>query len=326
MKEFDDKLDKVLKDAELDDILDSIKNENVKKAQNVSYIDEIEPAKKSEPCEDKTEKALTKKKKPPIKAIVIICVAVLAVIGIVFGVIQYTSTAYLKPYKEKYGIDFPKGIAEDFCDAYGENQRVVGKLEIPDSNAELFVSSEKDSLSPHFENGSRANETPQFRSITIYSKNADIESAYSTAEKYNNAKQEVTFTDIYGNSVKYQVVCAYYVNTNPNDDNGYAFPYNLCGTLTEDSFDDFEDRVLTRSLFDAVSNLSYTSQYLTISADSDFMEQFRFVILCERVDGKIAPITDAVPNEKVHYPQIWYDENNEHNPYWLSSKWQPTYE
>ena len=44
MKEFDDKLDKALKDAELDDILDSIKNENAKKAQNVSYIDEIGPS------------------------------------------------------------------------------------------------------------------------------------------------------------------------------------------------------------------------------------------------------------------------------------------
>ena len=52
------KIEKALKDAELDDILDSIKNENAKKAQNASYIDEIEPAKKSEPCEDKTEKAL----------------------------------------------------------------------------------------------------------------------------------------------------------------------------------------------------------------------------------------------------------------------------
>lgn len=38
MKEFDDKLDKALKDAELDDILDSIKNENAKNAQNASYI------------------------------------------------------------------------------------------------------------------------------------------------------------------------------------------------------------------------------------------------------------------------------------------------
>lgn len=322
MKEFDDKLDKALKDAELDDILDSIKNEN---GQRASFLEDIEPPKKTVSDTAEFQKSDNKKKKPPIKAIVIICVTVLAVVGIAFGVFQYSSKAYLKPYEEKYGIDFPKGIAEEFCDAYGENQRVVGRLEIIDANAEFFVSSENDALSPHFENGSRANESPQFRSITIYSKNADIESAYSTVDKYNNAKQEIVFTDLYGNTVKYQVICAYYVNTNPNDDNGYAFPYNISGTLTEDSFDGFEDRVLTRSLFDAVSNLSYTSQYLTISADSDFMEQFRFVILCERVDGKITPITDAVPNAKIHFPQIWYDENGEHNPYWLSSKWQPTY-
>lgn len=322
MKEFDEKLDKALKDAELDDILGSIKNGN---KQSNSRFEEIEPPKKSKPVESVPETEEQKKKKSPIKTIIIICIAVLAVVGITLGIVQYAGTAYLKPYKEIYGIEFPKGIAEEFCDAYGENQKVVGSLEIPDLNAKLFVSSENDALNPHFENGSRANETPQFRSITFYSKNADIESVYSSVEKYNSAKQEIVFTDLYGKTVKYQVVCAYYVNTNPNDDNGYAFPYNLSGTLTEDSFDGFEDRALTRSLFDAVSNLSYTGQYLTISVDSDFMERFRFVILCERIDGKITPITDAVPNEKIHYPQVWYDENNEHNPYWLSSKWQPTY-
>ena len=35
-------------------------------------------------------------------------------------------------------------------------------------------------------------------------------------------------------------------------------------------------------------------------------------------------ITGTTPNELIHYPQKWYDDNDEHNPYWLASKWHPT--
>ena len=63
MKEFDDKLNKALKDAELDDILDSIKNENAKKAQNASYPDDIEPPKKSEPGDNNGQQMCLKKSK-----------------------------------------------------------------------------------------------------------------------------------------------------------------------------------------------------------------------------------------------------------------------
>lgn len=339
MKKYDDNIEKALKDAELDDILDSFSSSKSTDKNNQNSPEELEPPVRRtneeeapiqpEPKQEEKNKAKKKSKaKPIIIKVILGVVAVLVVVGIVFGVVSYSQTAYLKPYIEKYNVDFPKGIAEEFCDAYGENQKVVGKVEIKDLDAEFYVSSESDSFNPHFDSDiqSTDDEQPtQFRSISMYSTTADIENAYSDVEKYNSSSQEVVYTDYYGNSDKYQVVAAYYVNVDPKDDNDYAFPFKVNGTLTEDSFDGYEDRIQTRSLYVTGHDILYNAQYLTISADCEFMDDFRFVILCVKVDGDITPITDATPNKKIHYPQIWYDENNEHNPYWLAGKWQPEY-
>ena len=80
---------------------------------------------------------------------------------------------------------------------------------------------------------------------------------------------------------------------------------------------------MSRALYHTGYDMSYTDRYLSISADSDFMQDFRFVILCVEVDKIVTPYKEVTENEKVHYPQIWYDENNEHNPYWLAGQWRP---
>ena len=68
-------------------------------------------------------KAFAKKNK-----IALICVGAVALIGILAIIINIASTAYLKPYEKKYGITYPKGIAEEFCDAYGQNKNVSAKI------------------------------------------------------------------------------------------------------------------------------------------------------------------------------------------------------
>lgn len=264
-------------------------------------------------------KAFAKKNK-----IALICVGAVALIGILAIIINIASTAYLKPYEKKYGITYPKGIAEEFCDAYGQNKNVSAKITFGDGQlGEVFILNSDYQSGDHFDEGSAIDDDAQIKSISIESSSADIERLYSKSKNYINSTQAVYLTDIYGKSKAYQIIAAYYTNTNPSDDNGYAFPYNACGTLTEDSFNSYEDRVMSRALYHTGYDMSYTDRYLSISADSDFMQDFRFVILCVEVDKVVTPYKEVTENEKVHYPQIWYDENNEHNPYWLAGQWRP---
>lgn len=264
-------------------------------------------------------KAFAKKNK-----IALICVGAVVLIGILAIIINIASTAYLKPYEKKYGITYPKGIAEEFCDAYGQNKNVSAKITFGDGQlGEVFILNSDYQSGDHFDEGSAIDDDAQIKSISIDSSSADIEGLYSKSTNYINSTQSVYLTDIYGKSKAYQIIAAYYTNTNPSDDNGYAFPYNACGTLTEDSFNSYEDRVMSRALYHTGYDMSYTDRYLSISADSDFMQDFRFVILCVEVDKIVTPYKEVTENEKVHYPQVWYDENNEHNPYWLAGQWRP---
>ena len=225
-------------------------------------------------------KAFAKKNK-----IALICVGAVALIGILAIIINIASTAYLKPYEKKYGITYPKGIAEEFCDAYGQNKNVSAKITFGDGQlGEVFILNSDYQSGDHFDEGSAIDDDAQIKSISIESSSADIEGLYSKSKNYINSTQAVYLTDIYGKSKTYQIIAAYYTNTNPSDDNGYAFPYNACGTLTEDSFNSYEDRVMSRALYHTGYDMSYTDRYLSISADSDFMQDFRFVILCVEVD------------------------------------------
>lgn len=269
--------------------------------------------------ENKSSSAETVKKyKLPI-----ICIGLLIAVLIAIAIINAATTAYLKPYEKKYNIKYPRHIAEEFCDAYGINSEVSGMLRFDDTDEKMFITSDVYQSGNHFDSGSAIDDNKQIKSIGLDSSSTEIEKLYSSVKGYNNCTQKVTLTDIYGKRKTYQVIAAYYANINASDDNGYIFPYYAHGDLTEDSFNEYEDRVYCRSLYHSAFDMSYTDKYLSINVDTDFMESFKFVILCVEVDGKVTPYTDAVKNKKVHYPQVWYDVHKKHNPYWLSSKWQP---
>lgn len=259
-----------------------------------------------------------KKNKLPV-----ICVAALVGVLIVIAIINSATTAYLKPYEKKYNIKYPRGIAEEFCDAYGMEKETSAMLEFADTGDKIFVTTDAYQSGNHFDTGSGVDDEKQIKSIGLEKSATEIEKLYSSAKGYKNSKQKVTLTDIFGKSTNYQVVAAYYTNTNADDDNGYVFPYYTHGDLTEDSFNDYEDRVYSRSLYHSAYDMSYNDKYLSINIDTDFMKGFKFVILCVEADGDIKPYTDVSKNKKIHYPQVWYDKNKKHNPYWLSGKWQP---
>lgn len=254
-------------------------------------------------------------------------IAVALAIGMIFGgvkIYDYSKVAYLKPYEEKYSITYPEGISEKFCDMYGKNQYTAGSVEIPDTSTKKYVFSKAQNDSPYIEQHISLKRDYQNMAIYLNRDYADLEGSYSTAENYLDSQQIVKFSTLF-NDYTYKVVAAFYTNTVAEDDAGYIFPYNVCGTMTDKSFEAYKDRIQSRRLYDTGYNLQKSNHFLTLSVDSDFMDNFRFVIVCVRVgeDEKFEKSTTAVVNEKVHYPQAWYDKNNQENPYRFASKWYP---
>lgn len=293
-------------------------------------VEVVQPPKKKEkpakpekaPKEKKPKKEKTKRKFTKTQKVVLLVAGVILLIGIIIGIICYAQTAYLRPYKAKYHIDFPKGIPEEFCDDYGTNQNFSGRLTVLDKQVNVYA--RKTSYYAGFDFGSTFDTDQQLKSISVTEDNIDIENAFSTAESFVKNNQKISFTSIYGKTKEYQVVYAYYTNTNSADDNDYVFPYFAYGDLTPESFTEFEDKINSRALYYTGYDLSYYKSYLTISVPTDFMEYFRFVIVCAEVDKDFSPIKTTTENDKIHYPQKWYDVNEQKNPYWLAKKWYPT--
>lgn len=261
------------------------------------------------------------KKNAKITAI-IIALAVVAAVAVVGG-IKYSQTAYLRPYEQKYGIEYPKGILESFCDQYGKNQNTAGSLYSPDIDATHYVTDRVQSGYSNLEKGTSIIKEQQFKSIKLSLDFAALEDIYSTAPSYTKSSQKIVFTSLYEKHT-YQVIAAFYTNTDPKDDNNYCFNCYFAGDLTQHSFVQYRDRVQSCALYASGDTLSYNNSYLTLSMDSSAMTDYRFVLLCKEVDSDITKYTRAVANERVHYPQNYYDENGIVNPYRFARKWYPT--
>lgn len=260
------------------------------------------------------------------KQMAIFLAIILALSGLVYGgnrLYEYSQIAYLKPYQEKYpDVQFPQGILEEMCDEYGQNSTIVGKLEIQDTETNCFSTYQRTQGYVFGQHSRGVTESQQFLAVDINGY-GDIEAVYSSPEGYLNSTQTITYTTLFEKNT-YKVIAAYYTNLNPEDDRDYAFPYSVYGNLTEKSFKEYEDKIKSRRLYDTGYTLSYTDRFITVSADSDFMNDFKFVIVGVKIDkSKLNKSNVAIPNNNVHYPQIWYDVNNLENTYRWSKKWYP---
>lgn len=260
------------------------------------------------------------------KQVAITVGAILLVIILAFSGVklyQYSRVAYLKPYEEKYNIEYPVGILEQFCDAYGKNQDIAGAVSIPDTKTDKYVVNAAAPDAPYLEKGADIKKDQKNIAIALKSSDADLEGIYSTPEGFLKSSQKIVFNTLFEKST-YKVVSVFYTNTKAEADSGYIFPYNLCGNMTQKSFENYEDRIKSRRLYDTGYSISNEDYFLTLSVDSDFMENFRFVVLCVRIEEKdFEKSSTAVPNDNIHYPQVWYDKYEKVNPFRFSAKWYP---
>ena len=288
------------------------------------------------PKKEKVKKEKIKKERKPInkakmkavfKKIGIVFVIIAVIVGLVFagiGIFRYAQSAYLKPYKEKYpDVEFPVGIEERFCDYFGENPTAVGYISIGDIGYENYILSDNNGENPMLD-GSNNIKNPDFNTVVYLNGKNDLEKTYATAQAFQNSSKTIKFSTLF-DDYNFSVIGAYYTNANPEDDNGYVFPYNLTKDMTADSLEQFTDRLYHRFLYNAQAYLengviTAESRLITVVTKTDFMPNYYFAVVGV-LDG--SPIDAAEPSKNVHYPQSWYTKNGTENIYRFASKWYP---
>ncbi len=279
--------------------------------------------KKKKESRQKRSYALSKIKrvvfsKGMLAAIILIAVAV----GAVFGVKAYhksSETAYLKPYQQAYpDVAFPEGILEEYCDLYGKDQSIKGYIKIEDINLNAPVYEDRSPLLlPCKEGSSRSN-------FVLELDSRELEKHYADAEKYNASTGFITYSDLFEN-YSFKVMGAFYLNKNPEDDNDYIFPVRTPEEMTQSSASTFATNLQTRSLYKVSDSLSRKDKLLIIICPTDYRKDFEFVLFCKLTNSTQKSEAADKPEEKIHFPQVIYDERNTENPYRFS-KWIPELE
>lgn len=307
--------------------------------ENESSLPELLP---DEPTPEKSCEAVVKdeklpekehkKRKPHKKAdrkkliktfgIILLCIALF--FASVFGIgnaIKSSKTAYLKPYIEKYpDVDFPDGIQEKYCDRLGKNPKLAGIISIDDIglNEDVSYKSVKNGT-VYAEKSAAGCKTVNH---VIYIESNALEEYYSTADAYNNkASGFISYSDLVTDRT-FKVIGAFYTNTEPGDDNGYVFPYNVTEEQTPESAFEFLDRLHTHFLYDTGITPARTDTLITISCPTDLRENFRFVIVGVEAADKTKP-TAQEKKANIYYPQVIFDEKGETSTFNLTKKWYP---
>ena len=338
---------------EIDELLGDYKKQKEKREKNFGKIDFSAPAKKErktahdtpaeksapendvqaqkskEPAGVKSKAffarlkkfAKTKKgKKIFISFAAVFCAVCVAACG--FAIYDHQKNAYLREYEELYpNVSFPEGIREEFCEQYAVSPSTVGSLSIEACGYTSYVvqSSSAKLTTLSFKN---TTDGLDFNTVIhLPAGECDLEGAFSDAQRFLSGSQQVTYSTLY-EDYSFTVIGAFYTNKNAEDDGGYVFPYDVTQKMTPISFNDYTDRLYHRFLYDSGYRIDYyEDKLLTIAADSDLMPDFEFVVVCVQ---NAPQAQSAQENSNVHYPQVWYDEHGQTNPYRFSSKWYPT--
>lgn len=269
-------------------------------------------------CAEKIKKALFSK-----KGIAVICV-ILVVVATAFAVpaiYDYSKSAYLNPYRQKYpDVTFPVGIMEKYCDLYGENPNAVGCLKIDDIQLDTPVFAQNSKKSP-YEQGCKKG--AQRQNFVVYIDDNRLEELYKSPDAYNksNVSAFVQYSDLYSDYT-FKIVGAFYINTDEKDDNGYVFPYNTTEKLTEKSSSTYISAVNNRMIYSTGVTLTRQDKLIFLSCDTDYKDNFRFVAVGVLSDKKAQKPT-AQPKQSPWYPQSVCDDMGIDNTYKMTPKWYP---
>ena len=243
--------------------------------------------------------------------------------------------------KDYPNVKFPQGISLKYAKFYAINQDFVGYVAIDNLNIGLPVVQSKEEnyyLRRNIYKQKSKYGCPFVptdndmknldRNTVVYGHNMSDGSIFAPLNAYKSIdgfKKEpvIQFDTIYG-SYKWKIIAAFISNADPEQDNGYVFPYNFTKLENDASFMNYIRCLKERSLYDTGVDIVATDKILTLSTcDYDF-DEGRFVVVARLIrpgESEEVDTSLAKKNEKPHYPQAYYDKKKKKNPYKDAEKW-----
>lgn len=257
--------------------------------------------------------------------------------------------------KAKYpDVDFPDGMNIRFAELYAQNQDLVGWLTVPGTNIDTLVLH-------HVEDNDNAEGEEDFylhhnfykkydkygnayldsyntgatldQNNTIYGHNMRDGLSFAQLEKYYTIdgfkespilQYSTLFEDYY-----FKVYAVFITNGYPSGDNGYLFNYPVATFPSEENFMKFIEALDERKLYDTGVDINKDDKLLTLSTCSyeiKTTDMGRLAVVGRLVrpgESLTVDTSKAVKNNSIRYPQVWYDEHKQTNPFAGAYQWIP---
>ncbi|MBE6785473.1 MAG: sortase [Ruminococcaceae bacterium] len=244
--------------------------------------------------------------------------------------------------QENPDITFPEGLQLKYAKLYAQNTDFVGYLKAEGSELDTpIVQGEDDEeyVEKNFYGESTKYACP-FVTYTnkmlpldgntvIYGHRMRDGSIFGTLDQYKTLEgykkaPVISFNTLY-NDYNFKIIAAMITNIDPKDDNGYVFTYYWTNLNNELNTTAYLNQLSQRSLYDTGVDVLPTDKLLTLSTCCKDFENARFVIVARLVRPGESTEVDtslAVENPNPRYPQAYYDEKGEENPFANAYKWE----
>ncbi len=248
-------------------------------------------------------------------------------------------------YNKYPDVTFPVGMQTKFADLYALNDDLVGWIRIPGLDIDYpVVQTEDDNyyLKRDYKGnksdygtifvGAKNNIETLDQNTVIYghSMRRDVQmfaalKEYKTIEGFKN-NPIIEFNTLYAD-YKFKVYAVFISNGSTAGDNGYVFQYTTPNLANLESFAGFVDQLNQRTLYYTGVDIQPDDKLIILSTCTYEFDNGRLAVVGRLIrDGESEEVdtSKATVNPNPRYPQAWYDENNQTNPYQTYANWVPT--
>ncbi len=241
------------------------------------------------------------------------------------------------------GVDFPEGMLAKYAQLYASNEDLRGWITIPGFEINLPVVQgddndyylKKDVYGKYTTYGVPFYDyrMTDFKNLhmnnVIYGHNMRSDDYifgmlenYRTIDGFAQAPV-IECNTIYGDSTWF-VYAVFITNAEPEDDNGYFFPYNFID-VSQSKFESYIAEIDKRKFYTTGVDINSSDKILTLSTCCYDFDEARLVVVARlRREGESVSIdtSKAYENPNPKYPQKWYDVNKgKTNTYAEDARW-----
>lgn len=287
--------------------------------------------------------------------ILIVCILIFACSSL-FLVKHFVDRKKNQDYYEKIQSTVTETADDsvDFASLLKLNSDTVGWIQVPNTNIDYpvvqFMNNEY-YLNHDFEKNynyrgaifmdCRNNPTDLDANTIIYGHNCYDKTMFSELSQYDSIdfykKTPVFEFDTPEESKKWKIYAVFITSAKAEEDNGYVFNY-IYPYMDGENFNGFIDEVNKRRLYVTDVDISDDDEMLILSTcvrnldtkdkygKTTYRADARLVVVSRAVrdgESETVDVSKSYLNENPKYPQLWYDNNKEKNPFKNDAKWYP---